>query len=48
MKKKIIGLKENNYYLDQQILEMIKIDRYKNLISLGHILPVMSLTIIIN
>ena len=45
--KKIIGLKKRTLLFDQQFADD-KDDHYKNLISLGHILPVMSLTIILN
>ena len=43
-----IGLKEINYYSNQQILEMIKIEHFRNQIIRGLILLVMLLIIIIN
>ena len=43
-----IGLKESNFYSNLLILEMIKIERYKNQINLGLILLVMLPIIIIN
>ena len=48
VKKMIIGLKEINYCLNQQNLEMIKIEHFKKLINLGHTLPVMLLIITTN
>ena len=44
----LTGLKEINYYLNQAILEMIKIEHFKNQIKHGLILLAMLLIIITN